>query len=88
MIESKGRGVLDITHEPFIGLAEGDTRWRGMTTVGVAANERREMASRLAETPSYRGDAKHRTRKLEMPGLVLAHHPGMTASGLLRGAYR
>jgi hypothetical protein len=27
---------------------------------------------------SFRGDAKHRTRNLEIPGLVLAHHPGMT----------
>src|SRR3979411_3290897 len=34
--------------------------------------------------PSFRGDAKHRTRNLEIPGLVLAHHPGMTESGLLR----
>jgi hypothetical protein len=25
------------------------------------------------------GDAKHRTRNLEIPGLVLTHHPGMTA---------
>jgi hypothetical protein len=30
------------------------------------------------DTPSFRGDAKHRTRNLEIPGLVLAHHPGMT----------
>ena len=29
---------------------------------------------------SFRGDAKHRIRNLEIPGLVLAHHPGMTAS--------
>jgi hypothetical protein len=35
---------------------------------------------------SFRGDAKHRTtmcnctsEKLEIPGLVLTHHPGMTA---------
>jgi len=28
--------------------------------------------------PSFRGDAKHRARKLEIPGLVLTHHPGMT----------
>src|SRR5258706_456750 len=27
---------------------------------------------------------KHRTRNLEIPGLVLTHHPGMTESGLLR----
>src|SRR3954466_6488857 len=31
---------------------------------------------------SFRGDAKHRTRNLEIPGLVLTHHPGMTASRL------
>ena len=29
---------------------------------------------------SFRGDAKHRTRNLEIPGLVLTHHPGMTES--------
>src|ERR1700728_634402 len=29
-------------------------------------------------TPSFRGDAKHRARNLEIPGLVLTHHPGMT----------
>ena len=27
---------------------------------------------------SFRGGAKRRTRNLEIPGLVLAHHPGMT----------
>jgi hypothetical protein len=27
---------------------------------------------------SFRGYAKHRTRKFEIPGLVLTHHPGMT----------
>ena len=37
-------------------------------------------------TPSFRGDAKHRTRNLEIPGLVLTHHPGMTAAGF--GAIR
>src|SRR5882724_7646412 len=31
-----------------------------------------------SQTPSFRGDAKHRTRNLEIPGLVLTHHPGMT----------
>src|SRR6266852_5223582 len=30
-MESKGRGVLDTPLEPVIGLAEGETRWRGMT---------------------------------------------------------
>jgi hypothetical protein len=32
MMESKSRGVLDAPLEPVIGLAEGETRWRGMTT--------------------------------------------------------
>ncbi len=30
-MESKGRGVLDTPPEPVIGLAGGETRWRGMT---------------------------------------------------------
>jgi hypothetical protein len=33
-IESKSRGVLDTPQEPVIGLAEGKTRWRSMTTPG------------------------------------------------------
>jgi hypothetical protein len=57
----------------------------------LRANGSRECApdDRLREAiqkpPSFRGDAKHRTRNLEIPGLVLTHHPGMTASDLLRG---
>src|SRR5712671_6280997 len=35
-------------------------------------------------TPSFRGDAKHRTRNLEIPGLVLTHHPGMTECETLK----
>jgi hypothetical protein len=30
--KSRGRSVLDAPLEPVIGLAEGETRWRGMTT--------------------------------------------------------
>jgi hypothetical protein len=30
-LEPRGRGVLDSPPEPVIGLAEGETRWRGMT---------------------------------------------------------
>jgi hypothetical protein len=30
-IASKGRSVLDTPLEPVIGLAGGETRWRGMT---------------------------------------------------------
>ncbi len=36
------------------------------------------------QSPSFRGDAKHRTRNLEIPGLRLAAHPGMTESELAR----
>src|SRR6476620_2376825 len=32
----------------------------------------------MMASPSSRGDAKHRTRDLEIPGLVLTHHPGLT----------
>jgi hypothetical protein len=31
-MEPRGRGVLDTPLEPVIGLAGGETRWRGMTT--------------------------------------------------------
>ena len=30
VMESRSRGVLDTPLEPVIGLAEGETRWRGM----------------------------------------------------------
>lgn len=32
-IEPRSRCVLDAPLEPVIGLAEGETRWRGMTVV-------------------------------------------------------
>ena len=37
---------------------------------------------------SFRGDAKHRTQNLEIPGLVLKHHPGMTAPHPITSATR
>src|SRR5260370_39332972 len=44
-----------------------------------------------SQTVSFRGDAQHRTRNLEIPRCAIAHlrsgpadHPGMTESGLLR----
>jgi hypothetical protein len=30
-MESRSRGLLDTPQEPVIGLAEGETHWRGMT---------------------------------------------------------
>ena len=38
VIEPRSRGVLDAPPEPVIGLAEGETRWRGMTAVLVASS--------------------------------------------------
>ncbi len=35
-MESRSRGVLDTPLEPVIGLAEGETRWRGMTVFSIA----------------------------------------------------
>jgi hypothetical protein len=33
VIESISRSVLDALPEPVIGLAKGETRWRGMTAL-------------------------------------------------------
>ncbi len=38
-MESRSHSVLDTPLEPVIGLAKGETRWRGMTT-NVGAIER------------------------------------------------
>ncbi len=43
-----------------------------------------ETLKKLRFTRSFRDDAKHRTRNLEIPGLALMRHPGMTEPGLLR----
>jgi hypothetical protein len=65
-------------------------------TPSLRANGSRERApdDRLREAthgPSFRGDAKHRARNLEIPRCAIAHlrsgpsdHPGMTKGGLLR----
>jgi hypothetical protein len=37
VMESKGCGVRDTPQEPVIGLAEGETRWRSMTTIFAAS---------------------------------------------------
>src|SRR3982074_1866673 len=46
----------------------------------VGARRRPMTGSAKQSSSSFRGDAKHRTRNLEIPGLVLTHHPGMTES--------
>src|SRR5258705_8041787 len=61
-MESKSRGVLDTPLEPVIGLAKGETRWRGMTTYrGGLPFRWRAMrgASRAGRRGcSFRGGAK------------------------------
>src|SRR5882724_6188128 len=53
---------------------------RGRRRTGCCARQRRNFP------PSFRGDAKHRTRNLEIPRCAIAHlrsgppdHPGMTS---------
>src|ERR1700722_16499507 len=54
-------------------------RWNGRGW--VRPSDRSNVADIAICPPlSFRGDATHRTRNLEIPDLVLTHHPGMTAS--------
>jgi len=52
VIEPRGRGVLDSPPEPVIGLAEGETRWRGMTAECVAPRYCAALAS-ASSTPRF-----------------------------------
>jgi hypothetical protein len=47
-METRGRGVLDTPLESVIGLAEGESRWRGMTAERSvpAILVKREMGAR------------------------------------------
>src|SRR5258707_8455471 len=51
--------------------------WRIVVIAGGMGNSQAHGMSKLS-SPSFRGDAKHRTRNLEIPGLALTRHPGMT----------
>jgi hypothetical protein len=42
-METAGRGVLDTPLEPVVGLAEGETWWRGMTARKWAKPEPRPI---------------------------------------------
>ncbi len=42
---------------------------------GAARGEIGKSCLELEQTPLFRGDAKHRTRNLEIPGLVLRTIP-------------
>jgi hypothetical protein len=41
----------------------------------LECHHREERSDEAIQTPSFRGDAKHRTRNLEIPGLVLRTIP-------------
>ena len=47
-MESRSRSVLDTALEPVIGLAEGETRWRGMTAVGARNDATKASISSIA----------------------------------------
>src|SRR5258705_13536969 len=68
-MESKSRGVLDTPLEPVIGLAKGETRWRGMTTYrgGWGRFRGAEMVTRggLDPAPQFLGGARDQPRDLE-----------------------
>jgi hypothetical protein len=52
-MESKGCGVLDTPLEPVIGLAEGETRWRGMTAVVGVAPRATRVSDSSADASCY-----------------------------------
>jgi hypothetical protein len=61
-MEPKGGGVLDTPLEPVIGLAEGETRWRGMTSEVVERArlmpwEVARPPDCVARDPGYAADA-------------------------------
>src|SRR3981081_4797778 len=60
-MESKSRGVPNTPLEPVIGLAEGETRWRGMTvsfwSVSSLPVRRRPPLQRLQHGPGDIGSA-------------------------------
>jgi hypothetical protein len=59
MIERRSCGVLDTPLEPVIGLAEGETRWRSMTSV-------QDDPSRLTSSHDFRAllNANGDTRRM------------------------
>jgi hypothetical protein len=65
--QPRSRGVLDTPLEPVIGLAEGETRWRGMTTEDVAlcAFSFCQNLNRLIVLADFGVGAQHRIHRLE-----------------------
>ena len=76
----RARYGLPVTYEEIPGADHFTIMHEMMSPKGRITTLIRQLFERTAELTylSFRGDAKHRTRNLEMPGLVLTHHPGMT----------
>ena len=73
------QGILAQVHR-LEELFEQD--FAGMRVAQQSAPSRGSRRFRHASfSPSFRGASKTRTRNLEIPGLVLTHHPGMTLYG-------
>src|SRR5882672_1001122 len=89
-------GALGIRRSPRPLWAEDSSNasgaWRREVVKSYLELECRhceERSDEAIQTPSFRGDAKHRTRNLEIPRCASAHlrsgpadHPGMTVFGI------
>ena len=64
--KAPARNILDISPEDYAHVARGAHKIAGAAMTAfkaVLASEAKQSSS-----PSFRGDAKHRTRNLEVPG--------------------
>jgi hypothetical protein len=52
VINPRSHGVLDAPPEPVIGLAEGETRWRGMTTRQAGRGDFKRFAPGCLKNPT------------------------------------
>src|SRR3982074_745336 len=73
VVKSRSRGVLDAPLKPVIGLAGGETRWRGMTTYLEAKSRltRRFRATPLLLPDPHRG-FRHASRRRRAEGRTAA----------------
>ena len=68
------RGGLEQGHPKAMAFLD---RIHAPPGLSARAGEGRAVHGGAVTSLSFRGDAEHRTRNLEIPGLVLTHHPGM-----------
>jgi len=53
VMESRSRGILDTPLEPVIGLAQGETRWRGMTAAGAIIDATKQSCLSSSANPYF-----------------------------------